>query len=100
MSGEMQYPKKCFDERLRFYMLDTAVPYRPGMPDGLYSKQKSQFASEGIILENVDIFYGHLEYFTEIWDILRKFGIFYENVGYFMVILYILCSFNTFLRFW
>jgi hypothetical protein len=67
-------------------MLDTAVPYRPGMPDGLYSKQKSQFASEGIILENVDIFYGHLEYFTEIWDILRKCGIFYGHFIHFVFI--------------
>jgi hypothetical protein len=25
---------------------------------------------EGPRLENVDIFYGHLEYFTDIWDIL------------------------------
>jgi hypothetical protein len=24
----------------------------------------------GLRLENVDIFYGHLEYFTDIWDIL------------------------------
>jgi hypothetical protein len=27
-------------------------------------------------LENVDIFYGHLEYFTDIRDILRPFGTF------------------------
>jgi hypothetical protein len=25
---------------------------------------------EGPRLENVDLFYGHLEYFTDIWDIL------------------------------
>jgi hypothetical protein len=25
-------------------------------------------------LENVDIFYGHLEYFIAIWDILWPFG--------------------------
>jgi hypothetical protein len=31
---------------------------------------------EGLILENVDIFYGHLEYFTGTWDILRPFGTF------------------------
>jgi hypothetical protein len=42
------------------------------LPDGLFSKQKSQFGSilEGPKLENVDIFYGHLEYFADIWDIL------------------------------
>jgi hypothetical protein len=26
-------------------------------------------------MENVGIFYGHLEYFTAIWNILRQFGI-------------------------
>jgi hypothetical protein len=42
------------------------------MPDGLFSNQKSQFGQiiEGLRLKNVDIFYGHLEYFKEIWDIL------------------------------
>jgi hypothetical protein len=43
-----------------------------GLPDGLFSNQKSKFGSilEGLRLENVDIFYGHMEYFTDIWDIL------------------------------
>jgi hypothetical protein len=42
------------------------------LPDGLFSNQKSQFGQifEGLGLENVDIFYEHLEYFTDIWDIL------------------------------
>jgi hypothetical protein len=38
-----------------------------------FANQKSQFGqiSEGLCrLENVDIIYGHLEYFTKIWDIL------------------------------
>jgi hypothetical protein len=37
-----------------------------------FSNQKSQFGSilESPTLENVLIFYGHLEYFTDIWDIL------------------------------
>jgi hypothetical protein len=41
-----------------------------GLPDGLFSNQKSQFGSiwEGLRLENVNIFYGHLKYFTDIWD--------------------------------
>jgi hypothetical protein len=36
-----------------------------GLPDGLFSNQKSQFwiKFEGLRLENVDIFYGHLDYF-------------------------------------
>jgi hypothetical protein len=38
----------------------------PGLPDGLFSNQKSQFGQflEGLRLENVDIFYG-------IWNIIR-----------------------------
>jgi hypothetical protein len=42
------------------------------LPDGFFSNQKSQFGLilEGPRLENVDIFYGHLEIFTDIWDIL------------------------------
>jgi hypothetical protein len=43
-----------------------------GLPDGIFSYQKSQFGKrfEGLRLENFNIFYGHLEYFTDIWDIL------------------------------
>jgi hypothetical protein len=42
------------------------------LPDGFFSNQKSQFGFnlEGLRLENVDIFHGHLEYFTDIWDVL------------------------------
>jgi hypothetical protein len=29
-----------------------------------------KFILEGLRLENVDMFCGHLEYFTDIWDIL------------------------------
>jgi hypothetical protein len=41
-----------------------------GLPDCFFSNQKSQFGSilEGPRLENVYIFYGHLKYFTDIWD--------------------------------
>jgi hypothetical protein len=31
---------------------------------------------EGLRLENVDILYEHLEYFKDIWIILRTLGIF------------------------
>jgi hypothetical protein len=43
-----------------------------GLPDGLFSNQKSQVGKilEGLILENVCEFYGHLEYYMEIWDTL------------------------------
>jgi hypothetical protein len=53
--------------------------------DGLFSNQKSQFGFilEVLRLENVDIFYVHLDYFKDIW-------------GNFITIWYILCSFGTF----
>jgi hypothetical protein len=46
-----------------------------GLPDGLFSDQKSQFEYilEVFRLENVDIFWVHLEYLTDVWDILRHF---------------------------
>jgi hypothetical protein len=34
-------------------------------------------------LENIDIFYGHLEYFTDIWDIVRPFGTLYVDLVHF-----------------
>jgi hypothetical protein len=42
------------------------------LPDGLFPNRKSQFGEilEGLRLKIVDIFYDHLEYFTDIWDIL------------------------------
>jgi hypothetical protein len=48
-----------------------------GLPDSLCSNQKSQFwyILEGLRMENAGIFYGHLEYFTVIWNILQSFGI-------------------------
>jgi hypothetical protein len=39
-------------------------------------------------LENVDKYYDHSEYFTDIWDILRTFGIFYDHLVYFVAICY------------
>jgi hypothetical protein len=40
-----------------------------GLRDGLFSNQKSQFGYilEGLGMENVGIYYAHLEYFTAIW---------------------------------
>jgi hypothetical protein len=49
------------------------------LPDGLFSNQKSQFGYilEGLRLDNVNIFYDHKDYFTDIWDdILSPFGTF------------------------
>jgi hypothetical protein len=44
---------------------------RPGLPDGLFSNQNPQFGKnfQGLRLENVDIFYDHLKYFMDFWDI-------------------------------
>jgi hypothetical protein len=59
------------------------------LPDGLFTNPKSYSGSilEGLRLENVNIFYCHLEYFTNIcdflmtiWNILRTFGIFYDHL--------------------
>jgi hypothetical protein len=38
-----------------------------GLPDGLFSNQKSQFEEilEGLRLKNVYLFYGYLEYLME-----------------------------------
>jgi hypothetical protein len=62
---------------------------RAGLPDGLFSNQKSHFGLifEGLRLENVDIFYGHLEY-------LRNFWIFYDHWVHFVIIWYIFFGFG------
>jgi hypothetical protein len=51
------------------------------LPDGLFLNQKSQSGSiSGVLrLENVGMFYGHFEYFTDIWDIFSGFGIMYQE---------------------
>jgi hypothetical protein len=51
--------------------------WKPGLPDGLFSNQKSNLGKFGMALYwkmLIHIFYGHFEYFTDIWDILRPFG--------------------------
>jgi hypothetical protein len=56
-----------------------------GLPDGLFSNQKSHFGLilEGLRMENVVIFYDHLEYFTAIWYNVWPFGIVCGNLVYF-----------------
>jgi hypothetical protein len=53
----------------KFVFLSPDFVVRPGLPDGLFSNQISQFWEnlEGFGIENVVIFYDHLEYFTAIW---------------------------------
>jgi hypothetical protein len=58
---------------LAMYMLT-----KPGLLDGIFSYQKSQFGYilEGLGMQNVGIFYDK-------WNILQPFGIFYCPLEYF-----------------
>jgi hypothetical protein len=51
------------------------------LPDGIFSNQKSKFEYilEGLAIEKVAIFYGHLVSFTAIWYILCCFGVLYKE---------------------
>jgi hypothetical protein len=64
----------------------------PGLPDCIFSNQKSPFGQilEGLAKEDVGIFFGHLVYFIDIWYLLWTFGIFYGHLVYFMDIWYII----------
>jgi hypothetical protein len=55
------------------------------LPDGIFSYQKCRFGYilECLGMENVEIHYGHLEYFTDIWYILWPFEIFCGHFVYF-----------------
>jgi hypothetical protein len=73
------------DLGLRFFVQKTDEKLSPlfskaGLPDGLFSNQKSQFGYilEGLAMENLGIFYEHLVY------------LFYGHWKYFMAIWYIL----------
>jgi hypothetical protein len=58
---------------------------RTGLPDGLFSNQKSNFGKilEGHAMEDDGIFYGHSVHFTVFWDILWAFGVISSNLVYF-----------------
>jgi hypothetical protein len=51
-------------------------PRRPGLPDGMFSNQKSKFGKifEGLGMKKNGIFYGHLEYIMAILYSLWPFG--------------------------
>jgi hypothetical protein len=53
---EMSSVSKCMD-------------FKAGLPDGIFSDQKSQFGLtfDGLEHEKVGIFYGYLEYISAIW---------------------------------
>jgi hypothetical protein len=46
----------------------------------LYTKYTTLVVFGGFWNGNVGIFYGHLEYFTAIWNILRPLGLFYDQL--------------------
>jgi hypothetical protein len=69
----------------------------PGLPDGLFSNQKSKFGGilAGLAMEDVGIFYGHLVHFMDfcfiLWSyviLLWTFDIVRGNLVYFFPLLY------------
>jgi hypothetical protein len=56
---------------------------REGLPDGIFSNQKSQFGKifEGLAMENVGAFYDHLVHVTAIWYMLVHFFTFWWQEG-------------------
>jgi hypothetical protein len=63
--------------------------HRAGLPDGLFSNQKSQFGEilEGLAIGNLGLFYDRLVYLKAIGNILWPFGIFCGHFVYFPPIL-------------
>jgi hypothetical protein len=66
-----------------------------GLPDGIFSKQKSKFGYilEDLLIENVGVFYGHLLHFTIIWYM------YYVSFRILCVISYIMCHFVCYVSF-
>jgi hypothetical protein len=65
--------------------LNNADGSGPGLPDGLFSDQKSQFREilEGLAMEDVGVFYGHLVHFMVFCYILLTVCIVRGNLVYF-----------------
>jgi hypothetical protein len=65
--------------------------YLAGLPDGLFSNQKSKFGLilEGLAKEDVGIFYGHLVHFRSFCYILWTFGIVRGNLVYFPFVYFV-----------
>jgi hypothetical protein len=61
-----------------------------GLPDGIFSNQKSQYGKFWRVLR-----WKMLAYFMAIWYTLWLFGIFFPLLVYFVAIWYILYSFGT-----
>jgi hypothetical protein len=60
-----------------------------GLPDGIFSNQKSKFGKFWRVLQ-----WKMLVYFMDIWPLLRPIGLFYAHLAYFMVIWYICPHFD------
>jgi hypothetical protein len=61
-----------------------------GLPDGLFSNQKSKFGFilEALVMEEVAMFYGHLVRFTVFCYILWTFGVVRGILVYFSVLVF------------
>jgi hypothetical protein len=73
--------------------------FQAGLPDGFLFQTKNPDLGkfwEGPRSENVEIFYAHLEYFTDIRDILGPFGTFCVHLVHFFRFWYILSQHRTF----
>jgi hypothetical protein len=81
-------PSPAIKARPTFTVENLPPGGKAGLPDGIFSYQKSQFGyiSERLGMENVDIFYGHLEYIEAIWYmlwyILRSLGMYIPRFWY------------------
>jgi hypothetical protein len=76
--------------------LFCTIGSRTGLPDGLFSYQKSQFRFifEGAEMENLGIFFGHFWYFKAIWVFLMPFGVFCDYLVHIFGMLHRLKSGN------
>jgi hypothetical protein len=59
-----------------FIMNQRPSNFQPELPDGIFLNRKCH-NFEGLAMEDVGIFNGHLVYSTTIWYILWSFGIFF-----------------------
>jgi hypothetical protein len=68
-----------------FKLLPCPFMFSAGLLDGLFSNQKSKFGLnlEGLAMEDVGIFYGHLVPFMVFHNILWTFAIVHDNLVYF-----------------
>jgi hypothetical protein len=67
------------------YVVTTFAALSPGLPEGIFSNQKSQFGQilECLAMKEAGKFYGHLVYFTAISYTLCPFRIFCGHFGKF-----------------